>query len=166
MVNDAWRLAPDADVLYANEASWWNVSGPSAQQFTGERWSSHNPAGRVNDDKLAAAATHGLRLIDGATEIGFCMTPGRIHYGDNSGFQAINLALQFGAVDICLLGFDMHHTSKRHFFGDHPPECAKDSDYRHFIGHFENAARQMPEGVTIVNATPGSALTCFPGAQL
>jgi len=157
---------PWADVLYACDATWWNCSGPDFGEFTGERWSSHSLSPRKNDDKTAAAAEHGLTLIEGCGGDGFSMDPARIHYGDNSGFQAINLALLFGARKIWLLGFDMRINGKRHFFGDHPPACHKDSDYRQYIGHFETAARMLPPGIEIINATPDSALRCFPRGQL
>ena len=166
MVNDAWTIAPWAQVLYACEAAWWDVSGPRAAQFGGECWSSHEPAPKNNNDKTAAAEKHRLKLIDGQAGQGFSFEPNRIHYGDNSGFQAINLALQFGSEKIWLLGFDMHHNGKRHFFGDHPAEIHKDSDYTHYIGHFDTAARLLPEGIEIINATPGSALQCFPRGKL
>lgn len=153
-------------MLYSCDAAWWDASGPTAAEFAGERWSSHSESKRVNDNKSAAAERHGLKLVEGDKAEGFCLTPGRVHYGDNSGFQAINLAIQFGASQIWLIGFDMQHTNKRHFFGDHPPECAKDSNYRHFIGHFDAAARLLPPDVHIINATPSSALTCFPRGNL
>jgi hypothetical protein len=60
----------------------------------------------------------------------------------------------------------MGHTGKRHFFGDHPKECAKDSDYRHYIGHFEAAARLLPANIEIINGTPDSALQCFKKAYV
>lgn len=153
-------------MLYACDAKWWDCSGPQIGEFYGQRWSSHNETRRKNDNKQAAAATHGLNLVNGEDGDGFCFDLGRIHYGDNSGFQAINLALQFGCERIFLIGFDMSHSGKRHFFGDHPKACAKDSNYRHFIGYFDNAARLLPGGIEIINCTPGSALRCFPRGEI
>lgn len=75
----------------------------------------------------------------------------------------MNLALQFGASKITLLGFDMQPDgNRRHFFGDHPPGLNNGPNYGHFIGAFETAARLLPADIEIINATPGSALTCFP----
>ena len=162
VVNDAWRLIPTADVLYAADAAWWDISAPSAAQFAGERWSSTSRKRKDNNNKEAAAARHGLKLIDGADGHGFCLEPGRIHYGNNSGFQGINLAIQFGARKIVLLGFDMQPDgNRRHFFGDHPKELNNAPNYAHFIGAFNTAARMLPSEIEIINATPGSALTCF-----
>lgn len=157
-VNDAWRLMPWADALYACDAAWWNEYD-GVPQFNGEKWSSHNP---VKDEKLACAAKWGLRLIAGQRYPGFSFDPCRIHYGDNSGFQAINLAIHFGAKKILLVGFNMHGG---HFFGRHPKEL-RNVDPKVFIPRFETAAKLLKGRATIVNCTPNSALTCFPQQEL
>jgi hypothetical protein len=35
-----------------------------------------------------------------------------------------------------------------------------------WIRNFERAAKLLPEGIRIINATPDSALTCFPTMPL
>ncbi len=163
-VNDAWRIWPYAEILYACDEKWWDVSGPPAEAFAGEKWSSHSVGPRRNDNKTACAERHGLQLVAAVDGVGFSQDPNVIHYGQNSGFQAINLALNFGATEIWLLGFDMRGTAedpKPHFFGQHPEACRKGVDYSHHVGAFVTAARMLPDGVRILNATPGSALECF-----
>lgn len=163
-VNDAWSLFPWAEVLYACDASWWSYYGPTLD-FVGERWSSQGP--NRHNDKSRIEDRFELNLVDGRTAPGFSFDPRIIHYGANSGFQAVNLALHFGATPIILLGFDMGvANNKRHFFGDHPPKLARTSSYRTFISAFETAARFLPKGVKILNATPRSALACFPRVHL
>jgi hypothetical protein len=154
-ISDAYRLMPTADVLYSCDARWWDVHRP---QFAGEKWSSHEPG---RNDKLAAAARHGLHLVPGCQGDTF-RTDGRIAYGSNSGFQAIGLAILFGAARIVLVGFNM---SGPHFFGAHPRPLIN-STHRQFLPAFRAAAARMPAGVTIVNATPGSALDCWPRMPL
>jgi hypothetical protein len=51
---------------------------------------------------------------------------------------------------------------RRHFFGDHPKGLINSVDYRLFAPHFAAAARALEPDVAIINATPGSALTCWP----
>lgn len=163
-MNDAWRLAPWADVLYACDALWWEHSAPKPGEFAGEKWSTHSLSPRHANDKRAAAAAHNLNLIPGRDADGFSLTPEAIHYGLNSGFQAINLAILFGATRIWLIGFDMAVNGKRHFFGEHPAairEKKGDCTYSHFIGAFDTAARMLPPDIEIINASPGSALQCF-----
>jgi len=164
-VNDAWRRLPFADVLYACDAEWWAVHG-GCPDFRGERWSSHDTR---NNDKLEAARKYGLRIVKGRYGDTFSTDPSVIHYGGNSGFQGVNLAILFGARRIVLVGFDMRTPptgQPRHFFGDHPAGLKNGVRYEHFIPAFKHAATQLPEGIEIVNATPGSALTCFPMAPL
>lgn len=159
-VNDAHRMLQWADVLYACDAAWWKEYD-GALEFKGERWSSHSDT-YAGDHKLALANRWGLSLVRGAAIRGFSFDPHRIHYGENSGFQAINLAILFGCTRILLIGFDMHAKGKRHFFGNHPATL-RNADPKVFIKNFNMAAtdlKQHPE-VQIINCTPGTALDCF-----
>ena len=162
-VNDAWRLMPFAQLLYASDAAWWRVHD-GCPGFAGEKWSSHHAPG---NDKLAAAERHGLNLVRGRAGKGFSFDPERIHYGSNSTFQAVNLAILMGVKRIVLVGVNMQALDGRsHFFGDHPPGLRSCSSYRNFIGAFEAAAAILPDDIEILNATPASALRCFPGIDL
>ncbi len=160
-VNDAWRLVPSAAVLYACDAAWWHHH-KGVPEFQGERWSTHG--GPKHNNKLEAAALYGLNLVQGMdSHAGFSTDPAVIHYGSSSGFQAVNLAILMGARRIVLVGFDMHGT---HFFGQHPKPLRNNTSYGNFIRAFERAAKRLPPGVEIINCTPGSALGCFPKANL
>ncbi len=161
-VNDAYRLLPFADVLYGGDREWWDVH-EGCPDYQGEKWTAHDPR---HNDKTECSQRWGLRVIAGMDREGFSTDPARIHYGGNSGFQAINLALLFGARRICLVGFDMRTTPRRHFFGDHPPELKNSAKYEYFIPAYNAAARIVPEGLEILNCTPGSALRCFPSMDL
>lgn len=154
-VSDAYRLMPTADVLYSCDARWWDHHRP---QFAGEKWSTHQ-VGR--NDKRGAADRHGLHLVPGAPGQVF-RTDGTIAYGSNSGFQAIGLAILFGAARIVLVGFNL---GGPHFFGAHPRPLVN-SNCRQFLPQFQAAAARMPAGVEIVNATPRSALDCWPMVPL
>jgi hypothetical protein len=162
-VNDAYRLLPFAQMLYACDSAWWSVHN-GCPGFKGEKWSSHGAAGRVrHNDKSAAAAKYGLKLVAGQDGVGFSFEPDVIHYGSNSGFQAVNLALLMGARRIILVGFDMHGT---HFFGRHPAGLRNTTSHKNFIRAFERAAKLLPPEIEILNATPGSALRCYPMMDL
>lgn len=161
-VNDAHRLLPFADILYACDAAWWNMH-KGVREFGGERWSSHGLC-RKSNDKSDAARDHGLLLVAGRdSHEGFSLDPDCIHYGSNSGFQAVNMAILLGATRIILVGFDMRGT---HFFGKHPKGLRNATSFVNFIRAFERAAKYLPKHITILNATPGSALRCFPMVDL
>lgn len=166
-VNDAWRRVPFAEVLYAGDSSWWEHHG-GVPEFVGEKWSAHGD--RTVNDKRLCWLRYGLKLVRGRFDPGFSFDPAAIHYGENSGYQAVNLAaLMMGAVGkIALVGFDMKMVDgKRHFFGEHPPELRSTaSGYQKWPLKFAQAAKSLPAGLEIVNCTPGSALTCFPMREL
>ena len=167
-VNDAYRLLPFADVLYAGDGEWWDVH-QGCPDFAGEKWVVHQPR-LPGADNASCAARYGLRMVAGASVIdagGFSQSPARIHYGNCSGFQAINLAILFGATRIVLVGFDMRVVDgRRHFFGDHQAPLGNNAKYEHFLPAFDHAARSLPAHIQIVNCTPGSALRSFPRAEL
>jgi hypothetical protein len=154
-VQDAWRLMPWADVLYACDLKWWRAHD-GCKAFAGERWSTHDTG---NNDKREAAKSYGVRLVAGKPGSVFSTDPALIRYGNNSGFQGVNFAILSGASRIVMVGFDMQGS---HFFGDHPKPLRNPSNFATFIRAFETAAKSLPAGVEIVNATPGSALKCFP----
>lgn len=169
-VSDAWKLMPWADALYSNDSAWWRCHKGTA--FPGEKWSAHHDNG---NDKLAVAMEYGIKLVAGKTDPGFSFDPSCIHYGGNSGYQAVNLTILRGAARILLVGFDMREVPvrtesgidlKRHFFGDHPAPLRNTSSYHEFIKRFTVAARQLRGCVEVVNCTPGSALRCFPMMSL
>lgn len=163
-VNDAYKLFPDAAVCYACDSSWWRHHN-GCPAFHGEKWTSHGLA--PLNDKSALPPHYGLNIIAGHEAPGFSTDAGVIHYGRNSGFQAVNLALLFGANPIILVGFDMRDVEGRsHFFGDHPPGLGAAHAFGEWIEYFRVAAATLPDGVEVLNATPGSALDCFPRVDL
>lgn len=167
VVQDAWRALPQADVLYGCDNHWWEYYKGTG--FRGEKWSTHehDPREQHVNDKTELAKKYGIKVIHGRDGDTFSLDPSVIHYGSNSGFQAINLAILFGCTYIILVGFDMQSSGGRqHFFGDHPKELGATKDYERFIPRFESAAKALPAQIRIVNATPGSALKCFPMMSL
>ena len=154
-VNDAYKLVPHADILYACDLAWWDCH-KGVPEFAGERWSTHD-----DGTNSKAKCRWPLHLVRGEHKPGFSTDPEALHYGSNSGFQAVNLAILKGATKVVLVGFDMRLVEgKSHFFGDHPAELRNRTDYSPFVQPFRVAARDCP--VPIFNATPGSALDCFP----
>ena len=151
---------PCAELLYACDASWWHFHR-GARAFKGERWSTHESTRRNN--KAEVAKLFGVRLVEGGEGEGFSSNPDLIHYGGNSGFQAVGLALLMGARRVALAGFDMHGA---HFFGKHPAGLRNTGSFSGFIKCFERAALALPANLSIVNCTPGSALRCFPFGSL
>lgn len=160
-MQDSYRLMPWADALYGCDPKWWEHHG-DCNGFAGERWSVHDPKDEATIS-LTQAEAFGVRIVRGEHGDIFSTDPEMIRYGSNSGFQAINLAILKGCRRIVLVGFDMQSTGgNRHFFGDHPKGMNRMTRYEDFLPRFETAARHMPPGIKIVNATTQTALYAFP----
>lgn len=154
-VNDAYRLAPWADVLYACDAKWWRHHGPLTMA---------GPALRFSLEPGAGKWAHILRNT-GVT--GLETEPTGLRTGCNSGYQAINLAVHLGAKTIVLLGYDMGaHDSQDHWFGAHPWKQGS-PPYHKFLEVFPSILPELSAlGITLVNASRRSALTCVPCVSL
>lgn len=162
-VSDAWRLMPWADVLYSCDAAWWRLHA-GVPDFAGERWSTHDEG---SNDKRGLDPAWGVHLVAGKAGDIFSADRGLIYYGGNSGFQAVSFAILAGAARVVLVGFDMRVVGgQRHFFGDHPKPLSNRIDLSIFAASFRRARSSLPAGVEIWNATPDSALDCFPRVGL
>ncbi len=151
-INDAHRLAPWADIMYACDLKWWDWHN-GCHGFEGRRWT-------VDE---AAALKHNLRYIKGIKSPGLSDDQSEIHTGSNSGFQAINIAYLMGASKIILIGYDMKVSgSQSHWFGDHPDKII--SPYHMFINALNIVAKQNK--IEIINSTRDTALKCFPQIPL
>lgn len=160
-VNDSWRLCPDADVAYACDGAWWKArQGLSAFQGL-----------RLTHDAAACLVYPGLRQVGiarGRDEI-LVETPGILGDGGNSGFQAINLAVQCGATKLILVGFDMRLDLGVHWHGKHGrglnnPTAINLAKWR---GIIDGCAPQLAElGVCVINTSAVSALEAYPKLSL
>ena len=157
-VNDAYRLAPWADVLYAADAKWWKQH-QGVPTFQGRKYSL----------QPEAAAWPKVEILRNTGECGLELHPTGLRAGRNSGYQAINLAVLFGARRILLLGYDMQRRRGQpsHWFGDHPPAIRADSPYHAFLNRFESLPAALATvGVTVINCSRDTALTLFPRATI
>jgi ADP-heptose:LPS heptosyltransferase len=176
-VNDAYLLAPWADVNYFADSEWWGwhtagVARPkiglTAKQvrerfaaFAGQKCSISESGGNITDP-----AVHMIR--NGGTS-GLSLDPEKICTGSNSGFQALNLAILAGAKTIILIGFDAKEPpagEPTHWFGDHPRR-ETNAVFPVFRDAFKAAAGAIREaGVIVLNCSPGSAIDAFEKANL
>lgn len=157
-VNDAYKLAPWADVLYAADRRWidWHQGVPT---FTGLKYSiqANLSTMRLDWHVLRNTGFDGLELDPGALRTGF-----------NSGYQAVNLAVHLGAARIILLGYDLCPDGMRtHWFGDHPQEIAVPSPYPQMREAFQTIVEPLKAaGVEVINCSRRTALTAFPCSTL
>lgn len=156
------ELFPDADAVYGCDASWWKHRRGLPEYrglkvtFAGNKLIDFPDVRRVEIRKIGKQYVDAI-LMD---------RPGEIGAGGNSGFQAINLAVQFGAIRILLIGFDMHGQSGVHWYGrNHWPQANNpdDRNFQRWIAAFDAVAPRLEGmGVEVINASANSALKCFP----
>lgn len=95
--------------------------------------------------------------------------PGVIGDGKNSGFQAINLALQFGSRKIVLIGFDMRVDLGTHWHGRHKENLnnPREVNVIRWRMRLQEQARLVEKiGAVILNASPVSHLGVYPKVDL
>lgn len=174
-VNDAYLLAPWADLHYAADAHWhrWHTAGidkpllglTAAQvrerwhAFAGQKCTIQSSGGTVSDPNV-----HMLRnKTFPAHGMGLSEDPCALITGRNSGFQSVNLAVLAGAQRVLLLGFDARAGERAsHWHGEHPREMPV-AIYGYIKQAFTDAERALARlGVRVLNCSPGSAINTFP----
>ena len=148
VINDNYKIAPWADHLYACDEEWWDYHNPD---FDGQKWT-------INEN---AAKKYNLNLVTYDSSLLFSEKE-PIATGNNSGFQAINLAYIHGHRRALLLGYDYHNLGN-HWFGKHPHQLNKTPDMTKWIRHMRNAAPLMfKANYEVINCNPDSAIDAFP----
>jgi hypothetical protein len=158
-VKDAIRLAPWADALYfagVGVGTWWTTYRDLIRSFDGLKF--------TLEPKAEALAP----VLRNTGMLGLETDPTGLRHGRNSGYQAVNVAVHFGARRIVLLGFDMQRDDKQrsHFFGEHAYQTVP-SHYDMFTRCFDSMIEPLQAlGVEVLNATRATALRCFPCVDL
>lgn len=151
-------LCPWADVLYGCDRAFW-INRRGVPEYRGLKISFEARMPDVRNIHVEKDANH--LIMD---------RPGVVGAAGNSGFQAVNLAVQWGVRGIVLIGFDMHDRGGVHWFGRvYAPGRSNPSEhnFRRWVGAFNSQApilRQL--GIEVINTSPYSALTCFPKMSL
>lgn len=161
-VNDAYKIAPFADLVYFADAKWWRwqreVKGGPWASFRGAKCTIWTGGNQVDEAEI--------HILRNARRDGLSENPEEVCTGSNSGYQAINIATLAGAKRVLLLGYDARDIGDRaHYFGDHPDKTKP--PYAVIKDRFKTcAAAAKALKVEILNATPGSELDCFSRIEL
>jgi hypothetical protein len=161
-INNSYLLAPWADILYFCDKRWWewHHKRQEFKEFAGVMVT-------LDNVELSSCAPQ-IKRLKNVGRLGLSLKPGEVFNGSNSGYQAINLAVQLGARRILLLGYDMGSRGKKtHWHGGHPVSTPE-SVYRSLMipAYSGMKKRTLDLGVEVINATPGSALQEFPIMEL
>ena len=168
--NNAFKLAPDAKLLYGCNLAWWEHYWHEVRDLPCEKWTTN----------IEAAGKYELNWVAEKFMWGLSKDPDVISHGHGSGFSLVSMAHRNGADRIVLLGYDMKYapdydpknrnpgSTPRHFFGD--------GEYPHAMQHWPSV--QVQRGVhvelvelyravkeqglvEIINCSPDSAIDCF-----
>ena len=160
-INNTWKIAPAADVLYACDNSWWQCQEPgygqhAIREFCGllVSGSSHTTQVHRIAHREVSEAVYGVNLGDGG----------------NSSYQAINIAVLWGASRILLTGVDCMRPGE-HWHGPHSTAAPLANSRQSTMNKWQKAFGQIApllaaRGVEVVNCTRVTALTAFPIAKL
>lgn len=156
------ELAPWAEVVYGCDHGWWR-SVRGLPDYKGLKLA-YSPKAQEYGSRLVSIPDHA-----NSDALRFAKV-GEVGGGGCSGFQALNLAVQFGAAKVLLLGFDCQDRSKVHWYGRNTWNGGGNptsSNFRRWIRAFEIAAQQLRErGIEVVNASPASDVKAFRKASV
>ncbi len=157
-INNSVLLAPWADCLYACDWKWWRKHR--------WLWEGAKCPLLVSQDRIAVEVFPRIKRVNAkrACEALQFAAMGEICWAGNSGLQAVNLAAQWGASRIVLVGFDMRLDHGAHWHGKHRTGMSNPSDksVARWLARTEAAAAVLAtRGIDVVNCSPISALTSY-----
>lgn len=161
-INRSHELVPWAEVLYAADSGFWRHY-KDARKFKGWRYCADDTIRyadpTVTPVTIARDPRKGMRVNE------MIRAPiGMVGAGGNSGFQAVNLAVQFGASRI-LLCLDYRG---KHWHPDHPISLRNPDGHqlKTWADHLDRQAPLLKSwGVEMINVAKNSALKAFPYAD-
>jgi hypothetical protein len=171
--NRAYQIF-DTDLLHGCNYQFWDL------WWKDDLLLEHRPFLKYTTRPELKGKYPGLEYIEERWIDGLSRDPSYVAAHHGTGPQAVNLAYLFGAKKIILVGWDMkfpgkvsntQYKERRRFFGEDPntknhwPKTDPDGSLGGLIREMETI---KPEdyGIEIINCTPGSAMTCFPMADL
>lgn len=155
-INDSFRAAPWADMLYFCDQTWYASRQPEISRI----WTGAPIVTLEN-------TIHGVARLHNTEPLGFDPDPSCLRHGSNSGYQAIHLAAHLGAKRIVLFGFDMRVVGHQ-LHAEARPERQSEAVFQRTIEEcmlpsFPTIVEPLAErGIEVLNASPGSALKCWP----
>lgn len=156
-VNNAYQLAPWADLLYFCDEVWygWHREHKAFRGFSGIKAALSNARTWPRDPYI--------RVLQNYGDSGLCEIPDGVMTGRNSGYQAMNLAAHLGPARQLLLGFDMRVVGNRtHWHMEHKRATPHDAFAVDMLPRFPALKQALDaRGIEVVNCTPGSALEVF-----
>jgi hypothetical protein len=158
VIKSSRHLAPWADVLFGIDRGWW-LANKGATDFGGLRVTASPTIARCYPGTLLVKmAPHPTLQLARMGRLGSGCRRG------HSGFAGVNLAVQFGAKRIVLVGFDMTIEHGTHWLKHDPgvdkPDAARVEEWRKGLDACADQFREL--GIEVINTSMQSALTAYP----
>lgn len=153
VINNGYQLAPWADCLYAADGSWIREH-QGAPSFHGFKYTLSREAGTYRD--------LGWKLLHETGNKGIDLHPSNLRTGRHSGYQAMHLAVHFGATRIVLLGYDLTRGPKgqEHWHPDHRTRVQ--SNYPLYVQCLETIVQPLKElGIHVINCSRVTKIPYF-----
>jgi hypothetical protein len=156
-INTSYQLVPWAGVLYGCDARWWRCHR-GARDFHGLK---------ISQDRAACSEyrdVHRVRVNPHSNDL--VLAPlGVLGAGGNGGFQALNLAVQFGVKRLLLIGYDMRIDLGEHWHKRHPAPLSNPhpvSNLPRWRKAIDGAAAELKAlGIEVINCSEVSALRAY-----
>ena len=165
-INNTWEIAPAAAAVYAGDNSWWQCQEPGYGQHAIREFSGLLVSGSNHTTQVRRLPSR---------EVGIEIYGENLGDGGSSTYQAINIAVLWGASRILLTGVDCMRPGE-HWHGTHaaknapgtnPLANARASTMQKWIKAFSQMAPLLAaRGVEVINCTRVTALTAFPTDRL
>ena len=153
----------DLDVHHACNFQWQDEYAEQVKDYPCDKWTTRPES---------AKKYPWLKYIEERWIPGISTDHNYIAAHHGTGPQVLNLAYHYGCRRFFLVGWDMRHRRKRHYFGEYPPpllhytrNLGPDGELIGLIKEMETI-NPSDYGIEIYNCTPDSALTHFPFMDL
>ena len=139
--------------MFFGDCRWWEWHKEEMQKFAGIKTTTcDRHRGKM-----------GIKLLKRVTNEPLAKARDSLSWNKSSGAAAINLAVHLGAKRIILVGFDMQQVDgQSNYHNEHKTNSGRNV-YKRFKSRMPLLAKALQErGISVINATPGSALNAFP----
>jgi hypothetical protein len=151
------EIAPFADVVYGCDGPWWR-SVRGLPDFKGLKLA-------YDEGVCSEFGLQRVEIPDKKSNDLLLGEVGKVGAAGNSGFQALNLAVQFGAKRILLVGFEASIRSGDHWYGRNNWSGANNPDDRlcaRWCRAMDDAADVLEGlGIEVINTAPFSQIRKF-----
>lgn len=164
-INRSLNLCPWADIWYCCDFQWWHQYYTN-KEFRAEVGEFYGSLKVCVDYRIRDQPKWGVKFL-------YCEKPndsmvmdlGKVGWGGNSGFNCLNMVVQFKPAKVILVGFDMTKTRGAHWHDPHPKGLSNPTtnSIERWRRVTDNAAQSLRKaGIAVINCSEMSVLKNYP----